>query len=189
METNTDTLRPEALPYKWPSHDLKNLVLLAPMSPYTRALLRIKFNCPVPDGATNFEQIEAWLATLKPLKPIPAPEKAWTPPHNPEADEIRRGEFVEVDAKETGYNRYTRDWVKQGRIEVPLSIWEQGMDEVRDYVANEISEYTEDEDGSDYEFDTSGDDTDFCIESDLDDLMEEAERLISQRDGADEDEE
>jgi N-acetyl-anhydromuramyl-L-alanine amidase AmpD len=51
-------------PYQWPNHDLKNLVMFAPMSPYTRTLLRIKFNDPVPDGATTFEQIEAWLAEV-----------------------------------------------------------------------------------------------------------------------------
>ena len=188
METKIETPRPEAPPYNWPSHDLKNLVMLAPNSPYTRALLRIKFNCPVPDGATTFEQIEAWLATLKPIAK-PRQDTAWVPPHNPQTDEIARGEYLEVDAEETGYNNYTRSWIKKDCVQVPLSVWEQGKDEVEDYVRSEIEDLSYDESDHD-EFDSSGDDTDFSIENDLDTLMEEAEALIRQRDGdEDEDEE
>jgi hypothetical protein len=186
METNIEAPRPEAPPYNWPSHDLKNLVLLAPMSPYTRALLRIKFNCPVPDGATTFEQIEAWLATLK---PIPAQRKAceWTPPHDTTEDEIARGEYLEVDAEETGYNYYTCSWIKKTCVQVPLSVWEQGRDRVRDFVANIISDLEEDED-DDYEFQRTSDDTSFSIESNLRSLMEQAEEMIAERDDEDEDE-
>ena len=188
METKIETPRPEAPPYNWPSHDLKNLVMLAPNSPYTRALLRIKFNCPVPDGATTFEQIEAWLATLKPI-PKPRQDTAWVPPHDSQTDEIARGEYLEVDAEETGCNNYTRSWKKKGCVQVPLSVWEQGKDEVEEYVRNEIEDLTEDEDDYDYEFDYSGNDTDFSIENDLDTLMEEAEGLIADRDAEDEDDE
>jgi hypothetical protein len=191
METNIEAPRPEAPPYNWPNHDLKNLVMLAPMSPYTRALLRIKFNCPVPDGATTFEQIEAWLATLKPIPKIPKTTPApahWTPPHDPAADEIARGEYLNVDAQETGYNYYTRSWVKRTCVQVPLSVWEQGRDEVREYVANQISDLEEDEEDYDYDFDRTSDDTSFSIEDDLRSLMEQAEEMIAERDGDDEDE-
>ena len=189
MET-IEAPRPEAPPYNWPSHDLKNLVRLAPTAPYTRALLRIKFNCPVPDGATTFEQIEAWLATLKPIaKPTPttAWNGVWTPTHNPQIDEIARGEYLEVDAEETGYNRYTCNWTKQARVQVPLSIWEEGRAAVKEYVRYEIEEMEENE-NSDYEFDCTGDDTNFNIESNLTELMGQADEMILQRDGEDEDE-
>ena len=192
METKIETPRPEAPPYNWPSHDLKNLVMLAPNSPYTRALLRIKFNCPVPDGATTFEQIEAWLATLKPIKPTTSATAwtngAWTPPHDTTTDEIRRGEYIEVDAEETGYNTYTRSWIKRSEVQVPLSVWEAGKDAVEEYVQDEISTLEEDEDCHSLEFSESGDDTDFEINDDLNDLMEQAEQMIRQRDGEDEDE-
>ena len=186
METNIETPRPEAPPYNWPSHDLKNLVMLAPMSPYTRALLRIKFNCPVPDGATTFEQIEAWLATLKPIH-VPKPN-VWTPTWQPnsEEEEIRRGDYIKVDAEEDGYNKYTRNWTKRDDVKVPLSVWEQGLDEVREYVQNAISELEEDE-HYDYDFDETcygG----YTIHSNLRSLMATAEEMIRQRDGEDEDE-
>jgi hypothetical protein len=192
METNIEAPRPEAPPYNWPSHDLKNLVLLAPMSPYTRALLRIKFNCPVPDGATTFEQIEAWLATLKPIPKPPTSasiwDAGWTPPHDTTAAEIRRGEYIEVDAQETGHNHYTRSWTKRSEVQVPLSVWEAGKDAVEEYVQDEISTLEEDEDDRRFEFSESGDDTDFEIIDDLDALMERAEQMIAERDGDDEDE-
>ena len=190
METNIETPRPEAPPYNWPSHDLKNLVMLAPMSPYTRALLRIKFNCPVPDGATTFEQIEAWLATIKPIaKPIIQDLYGnWTPPHNPIEDELARGEYLEVDAEETGYNIYTRSWRKRDCVQVPLSVWEEGRAAVKEYVRDAIEEMSENEDIYDYNFSESGDDTDFNIESNLTELMEQADEMIRQRDEEDEDE-
>jgi hypothetical protein len=161
--------------------------MLAPMSPYTRALLRIKFNCPVPDGATTFEQIEAWLATLKPI-PKPITSTIWNPPHDTTTDEIRRGEYIEVDAEETGYNRYTRNWTKRSEVQVPLSVWEEGKDAVEEYVQDEISTLEEDEDCHSLEFSESGDDTEFEIKDDLDELMERAEQMIAERDGDNEDE-
>ena len=177
METNTDTLRPEALPYKWPSHDLKNLVLLAPMSPYTRALLRIKFNCPVPDGATNFEQIEAWLATLKPPTPPPLPP---APPRR--RNEVDLGEFILVTGVETGYCVYNRSYEKRDEIRVPLSVFEQGKRAVRDYVRDVIGDQDADDSYNDYDYSETIL-NDFDIEDDLDDLMEQAEDMVAERDG------
>ena len=102
--------RPEAPPYKWPNQDLKNLVQLAPLSPYTRALLRIKFNRPVPDGCGNFEQIEAWLATLPPIR-IPCSQPAsHRPPASASYSEIRRGEFVPVEARMHGTETQYVNW-------------------------------------------------------------------------------
>lgn len=190
MTTTIETPRPEAPPYNWPSHDLKNLVMLAPNSPYTRALLRIKFNCPVPDGATTFEQIEAWLATVKPI-PKQRQQDFYQSSQpiqgNSQNYEISRNEYIAVGAKEIGYNNYTRNWTKAGCVQVPLSVWEQGLNDVQDYVQSEISELEEDEDG-DLDFESSGGDVTFFIEDDLDALMEEAETLIANRD-RDEDEE
>jgi hypothetical protein len=175
METNIEAPRPEAPPYNWPNHDLKNLVLLAPMSPYTRALLRIKFNCPVPDGATTFEQIEAWLATLKPpTPPLPAPQRR--------RNEFDLGEFILVTGVETGYCVYNRSYEKRDEIKVPLSVFEEGKRAVRDYVRDAIGDQDADDSWSDYDY-AETILNDFNIEDDLDDLMERAEYMIADRDG------
>jgi len=179
----TQTPRPEAPPYAWPNHDLKNLVMLAPMSPYTRALLRIKFNCPVPEECQTFEQIEAWLATL------PAP--TWRRPSPPLSAVTRRHvtdeDCLDVEAKIVGSNYYYKSWEKRGTVSVPLSIWEQGEGYVEEYVTNELSGYEEDE--SDYlEFAYTGDDEDFEWEDDISRLMTEAEEMIEERDAEDEEE-
>ena len=177
METNIEAPRPEAPPYKWPNHDLKNLVLLAPNSPYTRALLRIKFNCPVPDDATTFEQIEAWLATLKPHKPPPLP-----PPPSRPRNEVDRGEFILVTGVETGYCVYNRSYEKREEIQVPLSVFEQGKRAVKDYVRDIIGDCDADDSYNDYEYaETIFDD--FDTEDDLDALMERADAMIADRDG------
>lgn len=186
MTTTIETPRPEAPPYNWTSHDLKNLVMLAPNSPYTRALLRIKFNCPVPDGATTFEQIEAWLATVKPIPKQRLQDFYQSSQGNSPTHEISRGEYIAVDANETGYNNYTRNWTKAGCVQVPLSVWEQGLNDVQDYVQSEISELDECE-SDDLDFESSGNDGNLSIENDLDALMEEAETLIANRDRDDDD--
>ena len=178
METNIEAPRPEALPYKWPNHDLKNLVLLAPNSPYTRALLRIKFNCPVPDGATTFEQIEAWLATLNPHTPLPPPPSRPTGFRN----ELDLGEFILVTGVETGYCVYHRSYEKREEIKVPLSVFEQGKRAVRDYVRDIIGDQDAEDSWNDYEYaETIFDD--FNTEDDLDALMERADAMIADRDG------
>ena len=181
--------RPEAPPYNWPNQDLKNLVTLAPMSPYTRALLRIKYNRPVPDNCTTFEQIEAWLATLPTAETQAAARSSNTREYGGptsrsqrERREIENDEYVDVEAKETGYNNYTQNWEKSGTIRVPLSVWEQGISDVEEYVRERIEEMDENSDYSDYDYNDRGD-SDFEIEDDLDDLMEEAQTLIRQRDG------
>ena len=186
-ESTIESPRPEAPPYNWPNQDLKNLVTLAPMSPYTRALLRIKYNRPVPDNCTTFEQIEAWLATLPTAETIRA---ASTPSlHSRNGNrEIENDEYVDVEARLTGYSNYTQSWEKSGTISVPLSVWERGTEEVEDYVRMRIEDLDESSDGE-YEYNGSGDDDNFEIEDDLDDLMEDAEALIRQRDGEEDDDE
>ena len=186
METNIEAPRPEAPPYNWPNHDLKNLVLLAPMSPYTRALLRIKFNCPVPDGATTFEQIEAWLATLKPPTPPPpsthpTPFIPWT---NPREQEIERGEYIEVTGLIEGYELRKEYYKQYADVRVPLSIWLQAiMDDDRDdleqYVADRVRNTSHDY--CDSEYYDSGDETSFDIQDDLDELMKQAQQMLEER--------
>ena len=191
-ESTIESPRPEAPPYNWPNQDLKNLVTLAPMSPYTRALLRIKYNRPVPDNCTTFEQIEAWLATLPTAETIRAASSNTTDSNNTfprpltrhqrEQREIDNDEYVDVEAKECGYSNYTRSWEKSDTIRVPLSVWEQGVEDVEEYVRDKIERLDENSEYSDYEYNDQGD-SDFEIEDDLDDLMEEAQTLIRQRDG------
>jgi len=191
--TNIEAPRPEPLPFRWISQDLKNLVQLAPMSPYTRALLRIKFNRPVPENCTTFEQIEAWLATL-PKAPTPAPAPApaaWpisnTNPNSHRA-QLERGEFIEVEGQINGYDNCTIGWYQCDCVRVPLSIWEQGLNDVEDYVRERVeNSQKEYGDTSDYEY---GGDDGIEIDVDLDSLMEDAERMIRERDGEeDEDDE
>lgn len=183
--TTQETPRPEAPPYAWPNHDLKNLVMLAPMSPYTRALLRIKFNCPVPEECQTFEQIEAWLATL----PVPT----WRRPSPPPLPALPRRPYVtdedclDVEAKICGSNYYYKEWEKRGTVSVPLSIWEQGQNRVEEYVDNELSGYDEDE-YDHLEFAYTGDDEDFEFEDDIERLMAQAQEMIEARDAEDEEE-
>jgi hypothetical protein len=182
METNIEAPRPEAPPYNWPSHDMKNLVMLAPMSPYTRALLRIKFNCPVPDGATTFEQIEAWLATLKPPKRPPPARTPSTP--NPREQEIERGEYIEVTGLIEGYELRKEYYKQYADVRVPLSIWLQAiMDDDRcdleQYVADRVRNASYDY--CDSEYYDSGDETSFEIQDDLDTCMEEAQQMLEER--------
>lgn len=184
-ESTIESPRPEAPPYNWPNQDLKNLVTLAPMSPYTRALLRIKYNRPVPDNCTTFEQIEAWLATLPTVETTRASGYSSARNRNREID---NDEYVDVEARLTGYSNYTQNWEKSGTISVPLSVWELGKDEVEEYVRLKIDDFDECSDG-DYEYNGSGDDDNFEIEGDLDGLMEDAEALIRQRDGEEDDDE
>ena len=189
-ESTIESPRPEAPPYNWPNQDLKNLVTLAPMSPYTRALLRIKYNRPVPDNCTTFEQIEAWLATLPTAETTRAAStpSAWGFNSRNRNREIENDEYVEVEAKECGYSNYTRSWEKSDTIKVPLSVWEQGISDVEEYVREKIEQMEENDDYSNYEYNDQGD-SDFEIESDLDDLMEEAQTLIRERDGEEDDDE
>jgi hypothetical protein len=187
METNIEAPRPEAPPYNWPNHDLKNLVLLAPTSPYTRALLRIKFNCPVPDGATTFEQIEAWLAEIKPVAK-PAVSDRWQPDRPTRsqllAQEIERGEYIEVTGEIEGYELRREYYSQTADVRVPLSIWLQAiMDDDRDdleqYVADRVRDASYDYHDSEH-YD-NGDETSFEIEDDLDTCTEEAQRMLEER--------
>ena len=123
--------RPEAPPYTWPNQDLKNLVQLAPMSPYTRALLRIKFNRQLPDGCTTFEQIESWLATLPPVRFSSPPAYSHRPPAPSRNVEIQRGEFITVEARIYGSETQYVGWSKEGGVDVPLSVWQDGAEAVR----------------------------------------------------------
>lgn len=192
---NIEAPRPEPLPYTWPNQDLRNLVQLAPMSPYTRALLRIKYNRPVPENCTTFEQIDAWLATLP--APAPTPQKAapsggfinagntGISTYERRRREIANGEFLNVTGKIDGYEYRKEYWTKECTVEVPLSVFEEGEDAVRDYVDEEVRECDPDYGDSDYD---SSEDDGIEIEEDLDDLMAEAEEMIRIRDGEDEDE-
>ena len=182
MSNPIEAPRPEAPPYTWPNQDLKNLVQLAPMSPYTRALLRIKFNRPVPDACTTFEQIEAWLATFpKAIQPKPT-SQAEDPPWRRREAEIARDEYIAVEATMSGSETRYVPWSKSGSIDVPLSVWERGLRAVEEYVESELNDF--DSDYDEYNINYGDSDTDdFTIEDDLDDLMEEAEAAIRARDG------
>lgn len=192
-QPNIEAPRPEPLPYTWPNQDLRNLVQLAPMSPYTRALLRIKYNRPVPEDRTTFEQIDAWLATL----PAPTPPKKQTPASNVWArpgpstydlqrQEIANGEYLRVNGRIDGYECRKEYWRRECEVRVPLSVFEEGVDAVRDYVEEEVRDCDPDYGDSDYDGDGSDDGLE--IEECLDDLMAEAEEMIRVRDGEDEDE-
>ena len=184
MET-IEAPRPEAPPYNWPSHDLKNLVRLAPTAPYTRALLRIKFNCPVPDGATTFEQIEAWLAEIKPVaKPAAVYENARPTTSQLRAQEIERGEFIRVTGKIEGYELRKVYYKQYADVRVPLSIWLQAiMDDDRDaleeYVADRVRNASYDY--QDSEFYDTGEEESFEIQDDLDTCTEEAQMMLEER--------
>jgi hypothetical protein len=190
--TTIEAPRPEPLPFCWPSQDLKNLVQLAPLSPYTRALLRIKFNRPVPDGCTTFEQIESWLATLPTTSPTPPPacSTTSTTPQmtywERQQAEIDRGEYIEVEATMDGTETQYVSWSKSGTVQVPLSVWEDGETAVKEYVRDDIEEC--DMDYGDTEYGDTRTDN-FEIEDDLDDLMAEAETMIQARDGEEDDDE
>ena len=172
--------RPEAPPYTWPNQDLKNLVQLAPMSPYTRALLRIKFNRPLPDGCTTFEQIESWLATLPPVRFSSPPAYSPRPPAPSRNVEIQRGEFITVEARIYGSETQYVGWSKEGGVDVPLSVWQDGAEAVRDYVEAELEDYDPDYGDTDYgDWNTDG----LELESDMEELMERADRMIRERDG------
>jgi hypothetical protein len=190
MNTTIEAPRPEPLPFCWPSQDLKNLVQLAPLSPYTRALLRIKFNRPVPDGCTTFEQIEAWLATLPPpVPPPPTPRNAptYTAPRSTRRDEISRGEYVTITGRIEGWSLMREYWTQEEDVQVPLSIWEDGENAVRDYVYREVC----DSDRSYGETEGTGDRDDDGLEilDDLEDLLEQAEEMIARRDGEEDEDE
>lgn len=191
---NIESPRPEPLPFRWPSQDLKNLVQLAPMSVYTRALLRIKFNRPVPENCTTFEQVEQWLATLPPLKDLPSPRQSFTQAvsvprstYHRLRDEVHRGEYISVTGRIEGHTNCIENWTQELTVEVPLSIWEDGVDAVRDYVEDKVRDA--DRDYGDTESTGDGDDDGLEIEEDLDDLMAEAEEAIARRDSTDTDDE
>lgn len=178
------------IPFNWPNEDLKNLVKAAPASPYTRALLRVKFNKPLPPEALTFEAIEEFLATLPPpaikasaLKyPTPAP----TTGRRSESDELRAGEYVEVEGTREGYTHSTENWTKNATVRVPLSVFENGPDAVEDYVREWVDDNAECDYGdSDYGGSEYGD---FNLDTDLDDAMTEAEEKIAERDGTNNDE-
>ena len=180
MSTTIEAPRPEAPPYTWPNQDLKNLVQLAPMSPYTRALLRIKFNRPVPDACTTFEQIEAWLATLTPPKRTPAPYvDPYAEQHLRETLEIERGEYLAIEANQEGWDLRKEFWRKREQIKVPLSIWEEGECAVIEYAEEWLNNCDQDVYDSDYGGD--GDSDDIWIR-DFGDLIQEAEEKIAGRD-------
>jgi hypothetical protein len=185
MSTTIEAPRPEAPPYTWPNQDLKNLVQLAPMSPYTRALLRIKFNRPVPDACTTFEQIEAWLATLTPPKRTPALYvDPYANQHLLATQEIERGEYLEILATQEGWDLRKEFWKKRERIKVPLSIWEGGESDVEEYAL----EYLRDCDHDVYDSDYAGDsEDDGVVIKDFEELMQQAEDMISERDEENED--
>ena len=171
--------------FRWPSEDLKNLVSAAPTSPYTRALLRVKYNKPLPPEAVTLEAIEEFLAALPPVV-APARNRGSTPlppPASPtrrstDREQIDRGEYVEVQGRRDGRTYSTENWTKSGTVRVPLSVFEEGERAIKDFVSDVVDDMETDYGDTDYG-DTEYDD--FEIESDLDEAMEEAERMIAER--------
>jgi hypothetical protein len=85
-----------------------------------------------------------------------------------------------VEARIYGSETQYVGWSKEGGVDVPLSVWEDGAEAVRDYVEAELEDYDPDYGDTDYgDFNTDG----FEFESDMEDLMERADRMIRERDG------
>lgn len=182
---------PPAPPFQWPNENMKNLVAAAPASPYTRALLRVKFNVPIPPEAVTLEAIEAFLKDHKPVVAAPPavearPQPSTLPPRPPASlysrrrAEIDRGEYIAVTGRIDGYTYATEHWTQEATVRVPLSVFEDGEDEVDDYVRSEVSDADRDYGDTDY-----GDSevTDFEIDACMSDVMQEAEDKIAERDG------
>lgn len=184
--TTIEAPRPEPPPFAWPSQDLKNLLQLAPVSPYTRALLRIKFNRPVPENCQTFEQIENWLATLPLILPPSrypvAQVRAWqgNSEYERQRREIDNGEFLTVTGRIEGYEYRKEYWTKETDVKVPLSVFEEGEDAFRDYIEERVRDSDADYGDSDYA--DGGEDDGLEIDEDFEELMERAEEMIAQRD-------
>ena len=179
-------------PFCWPDEDLKNLVRSAPTAAFTRALLRIKYNKPLPPEAVTFEAIEEFLATLPPPPVAPAKKSSATidrlpsPTIRRRSEEIRAGDYVTVEGTRQGYTNTQENWTRSGAVEVPLSVFEEGEDAVEEYVQDKVDEMD-----LDYGHTESGEDEwgEFEIDTDLSVAIEEAEAKIAERDGTDEEDE
>jgi len=157
-------------PYRWINSHLKNLVQAAPTSPYTRALLRIKFNSPVPDECQTFEQIESWLATISDNFAATQQEinREW---HNRQ-QEINRGEYRTIRGHIEGYEIRKEYYRKSYQVKVPRSLFtSENHDEILEWVYSEVVE------SSPYYYDSDylqgGEETDRFIDENLDDLIDE----------------
>ena len=175
-----------APPYRWPNEDLKNLVKAAPASPYTRTLIRVKFDRPVPAEATTFEAIEEWLKTLPPGKHAAPKEVIHIGRNTPRSNtrsEIDRGEYIEIEAHIDGYNNCIERWTQSGTVRVPLSVFEEGESSVVEYVKDKSEDF--ERDWGDTEGGEYGGDDGIDFDTDLEDAMAEAEAKIRERDGTD----
>ena len=191
-EDGTVSPPPPKPAFRWPSADLKNLVIAAPTSPYTRALLRGTYNKPLPPEAMTPEAIEEFLASLPPVE---AKKAAAPPPAAPapaigrratQRQELIAGEYVDVDGRREGTTTQYESWTKSGTVRVPLSVFEECEYAVKDYVKDEVDNMEPDYGNTDYGDTDYGD---FEIDSDMTEVMEEAERLIAERDGTNDEEE
>lgn len=158
-------------PYRWTNAHLKNLVQAAPNSPYTRALLRIKFNNPVPEECQTFEQIETWLASLPSVTPRTCYDYYQT--NEDRHREIDRGEYIQIRGRIEGFEIKKEYYRKSYRVKVPLSLFTaENHEEILDWVYSEVEE--SDPDYYDNDYMNGGEETDRYIEENLDDLIAEA---------------
>jgi len=172
-------------PFQWPTRELAALVERFPRAETTRAILRRVYGTPPPADAVTKEALEQWAAT----------QKVWTPPI-PKATPapLRRntGPTIRVQGSINGHTSgscsYTENWSISGNVSVPLSVFEDGEDAVRDYVEDELRD-NGDRNYGEYEYNDHNSDGDEIDDTDidLDYAMEEYERITAEENEEEED--
>jgi hypothetical protein len=173
-------------PFAWPSPEVEAIVARHPRAEITRAILRRVYGTPPPADAVTKEALEQWAAT----------QKVWTPP-TPKATPtpLRRNneQTILVQGSINGHTygscSYTENWSISGNVRVPLSVFEDGEDAVRDYVEDELRDRDGDRNYGEYEYNdhhSDGDEID-DTDIDLDYAMEEYERITAEENEEEED--
>lgn len=162
-----ETLGPDVLPetgtpetgaaFDWPTQDLRVLCSQFPAAPYTRMLLRLTFGEPPPDDATTYERLVEWARVRKAQSQTAAPVQGPVPTAPPTGvrrmstaerreAEIRRGEYVEVEATLSGTETVSRPYTHSATVRVPFSILrERDEDVFRSFVEDYLRDRTEKE--------------------------------------------
>jgi hypothetical protein len=174
-------------PFQWPTRELAVLVERFPRAETTRAILRRVYGTPPPGEAVTPEALAEWAAT----------QKVWTPP-TPIAtpSPARRNTDVRtirvagsIDGHTYGSCSYTESWTVRGHVDVPLSVFEEGEDAVRNYVEEEFRD-NGDRNYGEYEYADHESDNDEVndIYIDVADAMEVYEQLTAEEEEEEEEE-